>query len=152
LSTVQVEGHATAIHDLRPAASKFALDEVGFKLLTHRSAVRDFWDEEEIKRVYYPESVDLLKRVTGATEVRVFDHTLRRRVPGKTIVRPASRASPPVLFMSIRRRHPAQRACASPILTKPTNCFAAASPSSICGGRSPRRSAMRRLPSATRAA
>jgi hypothetical protein len=83
LSTVQVEGHATAIHDLRPAASKFALDEVGFKLLTHRSAVRDFWDEEEIKRVYYPESVDLLKRVTGATEVRVFDHTLRCRVPGK---------------------------------------------------------------------
>src|SRR5271170_867312 len=83
LSTVRVEGHATTIHDLRPAASEFALDEVGFKLLTHRSAVRDFWDEEEIKRVYYPESVDLLKRVTGATEVRVFDHTLRRRVPGQ---------------------------------------------------------------------
>ncbi len=83
LSTVQVEGHPTTIHDLRPAASEFALDEVGFKLLTHRSAVRDFWDEEEIKRVYYPESIDLLKRVTGATEVRVFDHTLRRRVPGE---------------------------------------------------------------------
>jgi hypothetical protein len=83
LSTVQVEGHPTTIHDLRPAASEFALDEVGFRLLTHRSAVKDFWDEEEIRRVYYPESVDLLKRVTGATEVRVFDHTLRRRVPGK---------------------------------------------------------------------
>ena len=83
MSNVQVEGHATTIHDLRPAASKFALDEVGFKLLTHRSAVRDFWDEDEIERIYYPESVDLLKRVTGATEVRVFDHTLRRRVPGK---------------------------------------------------------------------
>ena len=83
LSTVQVEGHPTTIHDLRPAASEFALDEVGFKLLTHRSAGRDFWDEEEIKRVYSPKSIDLLKRVTGATEVRVFDHTLRRRVPGQ---------------------------------------------------------------------
>jgi hypothetical protein len=83
LSTVQVEGHATTIHDLRPAASKFALDEVGFRLLAHRSAVKNFWDEEEIKRIYYPESIDLLKRVTGAAEVRVFDHTLRRRVPGK---------------------------------------------------------------------
>jgi hypothetical protein len=83
MSNVQVEGHATTIHDLRPAASKFALDEVGFKLLAHRSAVRDFWDEDEIKRVYYPESIDFLKQVTGATEVRVFDHTLRRRVPGK---------------------------------------------------------------------
>src|SRR4051794_39078067 len=30
LSTVQVEGHPTTIHDLRPAASEFALDEVGF--------------------------------------------------------------------------------------------------------------------------
>jgi hypothetical protein len=84
MSNVQVEGHATTIHDFRPASSKFALDEVGFKLLTHRSAVRDFWDEDEMKRVYYPESIDLLKQVTGATEVRVFDHTLRRRVPGKT--------------------------------------------------------------------
>jgi hypothetical protein len=83
LSNVQVEGHATTIHDLRPAASEFALDEVGFKFLTHRSAVKEFWDEDEIRRVYYPESIDLLKRVTGATEVRVFDHTLRRRVPGK---------------------------------------------------------------------
>jgi hypothetical protein len=82
-SNVQVEGRATTIHDLRPAASEFALDEVGFKFLTHRSAVKEFWDEDEIRRVYYPESIDLLKRVTGATEVRVFDHTLRRRVPGK---------------------------------------------------------------------
>jgi hypothetical protein len=54
LSTVQVEGHPTTIHDLRPAASNLTLDEVGFKLLTHRSAVKDFWDEEEIKRVYIP--------------------------------------------------------------------------------------------------
>ena len=152
ISNVQVEGHATTIHDLRPAASEFALDAVGFKLLTHRSAVKDFWDEEEIKRVYYPESVELLKRVTGATEVRVFDHTLRRRVPGKTIVRPASRASPPVLFMSIRRRHPAQIAFGSPILTKLTNCSVGESPSSIFGGRSPRRSWTRRLQCATRAA
>jgi hypothetical protein len=82
-SNVQVEGRATTIHDLRPAASEFALDEVGFKFLTHRSAVKEFWDEDEIRRVYSPESIDLLKRVTGATEVRVFDHTLRRRVPGK---------------------------------------------------------------------
>ena len=82
-SNVQVEGRATTIHDLRPAASELALDEVGFKFVTHRSAVKEFWDEDEIRRVYYPESIDLLKRVTGATEVRVFDHTLRRRVPGK---------------------------------------------------------------------
>jgi len=83
LSNVRVEGHATTIHDLRPAASEFTLDDVGFKFLAHRSSVKDFWDEDDIRRVYYPESIELLKRVTGAAEVRVFDHTLRRRVPGK---------------------------------------------------------------------
>jgi hypothetical protein len=82
-STGEADEHATIIHNLRPAASQFLLDDVGFQLLTHRSAVRNFWDEEEIKRVYYPESVALLKRITGASEVRVFDHTLRRRVPGE---------------------------------------------------------------------
>ena len=82
-STAEIEEHATVIHDLRPAASEFLLDDVGFQLLTHRSAVKNFWDEEDIKRVYYPESIDLLKRVTGASEVRIFDHTLRRRMPGE---------------------------------------------------------------------
>jgi hypothetical protein len=82
-STAQPEEHATTIHDLRPAASEFRLDDAGFQLLSHRSTVRDFWDEEEIKRVYYPESIEVLKRVTGASEVRIFDHTLRRRMPGE---------------------------------------------------------------------
>ena len=71
------------IRDLRPAASELTLDEVGFQFLAHRSTVRNFWDGDEIRRVYYPESIALLKRVTGASEVRVFDHTLRRRVPGE---------------------------------------------------------------------
>jgi hypothetical protein len=82
-STAEAEEHATTIRDLRPAASKFSLDDAGFQFLPHRSAVKNFWDEDEIKRVYYPESIDLLKRVTGASEVRIFDHTLRRRVPGE---------------------------------------------------------------------
>jgi hypothetical protein len=82
-STAEADEHATIIHNLRPAASELLLDDVGFQLLSHRSAVKDFWDEDEIRRVYYPESIDLLKRVTGAAEVRVFDHTLRRRIPGE---------------------------------------------------------------------
>jgi hypothetical protein len=34
-----------------------------------------------VKRVYYTESIDFLKRATGAADVRIFDHTLRRRAP-----------------------------------------------------------------------
>jgi hypothetical protein len=82
-SSAEADEHATIIHNLRPAASELLLDDVGFQLLAHRSAVKNFWDEEEIKRVYYPESIGFLKRVTGAAEVRIFDHTLRRRVPGE---------------------------------------------------------------------
>jgi hypothetical protein len=78
-STAEAEPHAVAIHDLRPAATEFALDDAGFAYVRHKSAVEDFSDDDEIRRVYYPESVELLKQITGAAEVRVFDHTLRRR-------------------------------------------------------------------------
>ena len=53
-SSAEADEHATIIHNLRPAASQLLLDDVGFQLLTHRSAVKNFWDEEEIKRIYYP--------------------------------------------------------------------------------------------------
>jgi hypothetical protein len=44
--------------------------------------VREFYDDDEVKRVYYPEAENLLKKVTGASRVFIFDHTTRRRVPG----------------------------------------------------------------------
>ena len=37
----------------------------------------DFYDAKAIEKIYYPEVVELLRRVTGATEVHIFDHTLR---------------------------------------------------------------------------
>ncbi len=79
-STVESETHPSEIYNLRPVASEFSLDSAGFQLARHRSAVENFWDEDEILRVYYPELIALLKRITGAAEVRIFDHTLRRRV------------------------------------------------------------------------
>ena len=70
------------IHDgraLRPAA---ALDREGFALIEAATAVTDFSDEEQIRRVYYPEVVRLLTEATGAREVLVFDHTVRRQQGG----------------------------------------------------------------------
>src|SRR5207245_11779834 len=43
----------------------------------HCTAVRDFFDAEELKRVYYPEVQKLIGQVAGAERVVVFDHTLR---------------------------------------------------------------------------
>lgn len=40
-------------------------------------------NDEEIKRVYYPEVEQLLKDHTGATRVVAFDHIVRRpQLPG----------------------------------------------------------------------
>ena len=59
------------------AAAGLSLDASGFLLVAHRSAVRDFFDADELKRTYYPEVAALIRRLTGAGRVVVFDHTLR---------------------------------------------------------------------------
>lgn len=65
---------------MRPELSTFSLDREGFAVTRHRSAVQDFWDEDEIRRVYYREAERIVAKATGAERVFVFDHTLRRRV------------------------------------------------------------------------
>jgi hypothetical protein len=71
--------HRVLVHDARPIARDLSLDREGFELLEHRSAMRDFYDEDELRRVYYPESERLVAEATGAARVITFDHTIRRR-------------------------------------------------------------------------
>ena len=81
-SNIVTETHIVPIHDARPIASDINLDREGFAVLPHQTAVRNFYDDDEVRRVYYPEAERLLQRVTGASRVLVFDHTVRRRVAG----------------------------------------------------------------------
>ena len=83
-SNMAHEPHTVPIYDMRPIASEIALDRQGFGLFEQRTAVRDFWDEDEIRRVYYPEAERFIAEATGASRVFIFDHTLRRRLPGVT--------------------------------------------------------------------
>lgn len=76
------EPHALPIHDVRPLAGSLSLDVQGFELVRQKSAVTDFYDDEEVKRVYYSEAELLLKDITGASRVFIFDHTVRKRVTG----------------------------------------------------------------------
>ena len=71
--------HAVEIHDARGALADggLTLDVNGFALLGHASAVRDFRNDEEIPRVYYPEIVALAQRATGAREVIITQHVVR---------------------------------------------------------------------------
>ncbi len=65
------------IHNGRPFAKNFVLDRNGFRFVRHDTKVADFYDEDTIKRVYYPEMEALIKAESGAKRVVVFDHTLR---------------------------------------------------------------------------
>jgi hypothetical protein len=75
--TGQYEAHQVTIHNGRPLIGRFSLDREGLIFITHETKVRDFYDENEVKSVYYAEIEQLVKDVTGASRVVVFDHTLR---------------------------------------------------------------------------
>lgn len=49
------------VYDVRGNEDKYTLDTTGFQVIKHVSAERDFRDEEQIKRVYYPEVESVLK-------------------------------------------------------------------------------------------
>ncbi len=65
------------MHDGRAIASELSLDHEGFVLTRHETAVVDFYDDAEVRAVYYPEVERLVARATGAARVVVFDHTRR---------------------------------------------------------------------------
>jgi len=65
------------IRNARLQTEPFVLDRNGFRFVSHDTKVTDFYDEDEIRRVYYPEMEALVKAESGASRVVVFDHTLR---------------------------------------------------------------------------
>jgi len=77
----RVSGRFTAqtmpIRNARTMLENFSLDKQGFELRRHETSVVDFYDREEVKRVYYPEVERLLKAATGAAKVVIFDHQVR---------------------------------------------------------------------------
>ena len=72
-----VDPHRVTIRNARLQAGPFALDREGFRFVRHDTKVADFFNEDEIRRVYYPEMEALVKAESGASRVVVFDHTLR---------------------------------------------------------------------------
>jgi hypothetical protein len=54
------------------------LDKEAFKLVTFTPNEVSFMDTEQVKNTYYSDVEALVKKETGATDVFVFDHTVRR--------------------------------------------------------------------------
>jgi hypothetical protein len=75
--TGQYEERTVNIYNGRPLLDRFSLDREGFVLVDHDTRVHDFYNEDEVRSVYYPEMERLIKDLTGAYRVLIFDHTLR---------------------------------------------------------------------------
>jgi hypothetical protein len=71
------EEHRMPIYNGRAIADRLSLEREGFILVKHETRMKDFYDEDEVRSVYYKETEELVKQTSGAQRVLVFDHTLR---------------------------------------------------------------------------
>jgi hypothetical protein len=50
------------VHDIRGSEDQYTLDTKGFQIVKHNSKEKDFLDDDQIRRIYYPETEELLKK------------------------------------------------------------------------------------------
>ena len=86
-TTALPESHQVPIFNARAIADSFSLDREGFALARHPTRVKDFYDDEEVRAVYYPAAEAFIRATLKADRVFIFDHTVRRRVAGAPDVR-----------------------------------------------------------------
>jgi hypothetical protein len=67
------------IYNVRPMLGELSLDREGFEIVRQESKVTNFFDENQVRAVYYPEVERLVREHTGAVKVHVFDHNVRNR-------------------------------------------------------------------------
>lgn len=142
--------HTMTIHNGRLVPGGFALERNGFRFIGHDTKMRDFFDEDEIARVYYPEMEALIRRETGASRVVVFDHTLRTADDEMREAKKFAKSCAASITTTPNGR--GRNACAISWATKPRGCSRNVSPSCNAGGRSAIRSRLSRSRSAMRVA
>ncbi|HXQ17667.1 MAG TPA: CmcJ/NvfI family oxidoreductase [Caulobacteraceae bacterium] len=81
-TNIKTYAQTVTLENARQLAGGLDVDVQGFQIVSHRTAVRDFWDEAQTMALGHPEVAELVKAVTGASRVVVYDHTLRRRDVG----------------------------------------------------------------------
>jgi len=75
---------AMQIENIRGKEDQYSLDKSGFQAFKAPSKIQDddYSNEDKVVNEYYPEQIALLKELTGASRVVIFDHTIRRTQPG----------------------------------------------------------------------
>ena len=121
-STALPEPHNVPIFDARLIAGNLSLDREGFALVRHPTIVRDFYDDKEVRNVYYPAVEAFLKATLKADRVFIFDQPCASACRGPTMSGAPARASRPRVSMSTRRISRAPTAFANIFPMKPKNC------------------------------
>ncbi len=78
MTTTEYAPTTVTITNGRPYLTAFGLDQSGFTLLSHHSAVTDFGDSAQLDTTYTDEVRDLVKQATGADEVVSLGWVIRR--------------------------------------------------------------------------
>ena len=73
--------HKMTIYNARAIADRLSLEREGFIFVNHETRMNNFYDEAEVRELYYRETEELVKKTSGAKRVVVFDHTLRSADP-----------------------------------------------------------------------
>lgn len=82
------------IHNGWPEVNSLSADREGFELHPFGADFDAYDDETALRETFYPMVIDYVKRHTGARQVVIFDHTIRKRLPADlkaqtTVQRPA---------------------------------------------------------------
>ena len=78
LTNLTRENKSVVIENLRGNEDSVTLDTAGFQYYKHASKYTSFTDDAEVEKEYYPESIELIKSLTGASRVVLFDHSESR--------------------------------------------------------------------------
>ena len=75
--TGEYKEHDLLLRDAREVKDALLLDKQGFQLISHNTKVKSFYNEDEVSNIYNSEVESLIKGITKAKSVVVFDHTVR---------------------------------------------------------------------------
>ena len=65
------------IKDIRGDERSLSLENAGLEVVSHVSAIDNYYDEEQVRGTYMPEIESLVKQTTGALRVHAFDYNVR---------------------------------------------------------------------------
>ena len=68
--------YTVKIENVRGKEDTVSLDTTGFQFIHAPTKHKSFTDTAEIEKEYYPESIEIIKKATGASRVVIFDHSM----------------------------------------------------------------------------